>query len=249
MRLLVDIGNRRVKWGLADGATLEGPWFLPASATDTVFESAWNGLRPDAIAVCCVADRDLVTGLRAWARRHWGLELHEIRARARAGELVNGYAEPGALGADRWANLLGARSLLGAVDTVIVDAGTAVTVDAVRADGRHLGGAILAGLEAGRTGLAASAPALPPPAATAGELPARDTRAAIAAGTLVGLAGAVERVTAAVAGDMKRPRRLLTGGDGAALQPLLVRRWRYDEALTLRGIEAAAEEEGCAQSP
>lgn len=67
-----------------------------------------------------------------------------VAERERCG-LVNGYQEPRRLGVDRWLALLGAASLAGG-DCLVVDAGSAITLDLLRADGRHLGGAILPGI-------------------------------------------------------------------------------------------------------
>lgn len=244
MKLLVDIGNSRVKWALARaGAITEGPFAFarPGDASDAAFAIAWGALSPPAaVAVCSVAGPGGTDALAAWTRAQWGLAPYELRPCRRAGALVNGYRDPGALGADRWANLLGARALLGAADAIVVDAGTAVTVDALRGDGRHLGGAILAGLEAGRAGLRAAAPALPAAIDDAG-LPADTPGGAIGAGTLVGLAGAIERLAAAVGSDLERPRRVVTGGDAGRLAPWLGPDWALEPLLTLRGVLAATE--------
>lgn len=249
MKLLVDIGNCRLKWALAERDALRGPYFLSGASEDITrgFGTAWSELQPEAVVFCSVAGSAVAAALREWAGRQWRLDAVEIRSRARAGVLMNGYREPERLGADRWANLHGARALLGAADTIIVDAGTAVTVDALRADGRHLGGAILAGLAAGRAGLGAAAPMLPP-AGDATDLPATDTAGAIAGGTLAGLAGAIERVALEVGRDLQQPVRLLTGGDGATLRARLGDHWHHDELLTLRGVGAAAEAMACAGS-
>jgi len=248
MKLVVDIGNSRVKWAQADGGRLrEGPFGFarPARAPATVYAAEWSDLdAPDAVALCSVAGRQATNAFVSWARTRWGVEPREIRASERAGAIVNAYCEPATLGADRWANLLGVRDLLGAVDAVVVDAGTAVTVDALRGDGRHAGGAILAGLAASRSGLRAAAPALPA-VAEDGALPADSTPVALGAGTLVGLAGGIERVTALVATGLDRPRWVLTGGDAERLAPWLGEHWVHEPLLTLRGV-LAAEEEACA---
>lgn len=244
MRLLVDIGNSRVKWALARaGAIADGPYAFPRpdDAPDAAFAVAWGALQPPAAVAACAVAGQGAAALAAWTRAQWQLEPFELRARARAGALVSGYRDPEALGADRWANLLGVRALLGAVDAIVVDAGTAVTVDALHGDGRHAGGAIVAGLDAGRAALRAAAPALPLPADDAA-LPADTPGGAIGAGTLVGLAGAIERLAAEVGAGLDRPRRLLTGGDAGRLAPLLGPDWTPEPLLTLRGVLAAAED-------
>lgn len=249
MKLLVDIGNSRIKWAVAEHGSLRGPHDLlrPAGDPTPALAAAWGGLQPTAVAYCSVVPGSVTTALREWVGHRWGVDALEIRACGRGGPLTSGYREPARLGADRWANLHGVRVLLGAVDAVIVDAGTAVTVDALRADGQHLGGAILAGLDASRAGLSVAAPTLPAAGDTTA-LPAVDTATAIAGGTLAGLAGAIERVAEEVGRDLARPVHLLTGGDANTLRPWLGDHWQYDELLTLRGVDAVSEGMECAGS-
>ena len=63
---------------------------------------------------------------------------------AKALGVTNGYQQPERLGDDRWMTLLAAREMLPG-DCVLIDAGSAITLDLLRADGQHLGGAILPG--------------------------------------------------------------------------------------------------------
>lgn len=237
MRLLVDIGNSRIKWAVGGPGGLSAPagFARPRADHDDAWEREWGHLAPDAVTVCSVAGRQSVALLRDWVERRWAVPFSEVRARERCGPIINAYADPASLGADRWANLLGARAAFGAVDTVIVDAGTAVTVDALSADGRHLGGAIFAGLSASRAGLRSAAPALPA-AHDEVPLPSDNTAGAIGGGTLIGLAGAIERVAAAVGGRLTAPERILTGGDAERLSPWLDAGWSNDPLLTLRGL-------------
>ncbi|MDZ7830105.1 MAG: type III pantothenate kinase [Halofilum sp. (in: g-proteobacteria)] len=242
MKLLIDIGNSRVKWGVESAGEIEGPYAFAAEADaiTEAFELAWGGLSPASVCFCSVSTGNLPEVLSDWSRGAWDVEPVRVRPAASAGPLVCGYQDPDALGADRWANLLGARDLLGATDVVVVDAGTAVTVDALRADGRHLGGAILPGLRAARAGLHAAAPALPAAGGVAG-LPAKTTAEGMAAGSLVGLAGAIERVAREVGNPLEGPAWLLTGGDTDTLRPWLDPGWRHEPLLTLRGLSAALE--------
>ena len=242
MILLVDIGNSRVKWSRADG---RAPGDIAAFARTVddlgiVLEQEWHRLRVDRVVCCSVAGREPVDCVRRWAERAGLAGVEVLDAAVGTGVLSTAYRDPARLGADRWANLLGARRACPAADAVIVDAGTAVTVDALRADGHHVGGAIFAGLATGRAALRAAAPALPADVGAA-RLPAVDTASAVGGGTLVGLAGAIERVAGEVGAGLERPRCLLTGGDAACLQPLLGEHWIVDPALTMRGLLAFAE--------
>jgi len=246
VKLLIDIGNSRVKWGIGNGHSIEGPFAfpVPGESPAAAFERAWGGLAPRAVRFCSVSLGRLPDELRDWSLRQWGLEPWGLRSSAAAGALVNGYRQPGSLGADRWANLQGARALLGPADAVVVDAGTAVTVDALRADGRHLGGAILPGYRAALDGLRAAAPALPAPGEPAC-LPADATAEAMAGGSLVGLAGGIERVALELGRSLDRPVWLITGGDTDRLLPWLDAAWRHDPVLTLRGLNEDGEGRPC----
>lgn len=245
MRLLVDLGNSRVKWALERAGSFEGPFGFARADADAAaaFDRAWEGLEPDGVVFCSVAGASATGIFRSWLEDRWQLSATEIAAQAQAGAVRSSYRNPAALGADRWANLLGARALLGAADVIVVDAGTAVTVDALRADGRHVGGAIFAGLAAARAGLAQAAPALADACRRDSDtdLPAIDTDAAVSAGTRAALAGAVERVARSVGAELERPACLLTGGDGAALAALLGDGWKHEPLLTMQGLLAAGE--------
>ncbi len=124
------------------------------------------------------------------------------------------YPDPASLGVDRWLGALAACRDYGTA--VTVDCGTAVTVNLVTAGAEFLGGCIAPGLRTAAAGLERCAPALPPAdLELAVELPALDSKAAVAAGVQLGFCGLVEglvaRVTAA-AGCHGVPC-LLTGGD------------------------------------
>ena len=70
--------------------------------------------------------------------------LVRLGATKTCGGVTSAYSEPESLGVDRWLSLLGTAALV-QQDAVIVDLGTAITIDLLRADGQHLGGAILPG--------------------------------------------------------------------------------------------------------
>src|SRR5204863_2422782 len=108
----------------------------------------------------------------------------------------NGYRDKGTLGADRWAAMIGARSEMPASAAAVVNCGTAVTVDALSAGGEFVGGVILPGLFLQRSALATGTAALRVGEGDETSCLAMSTADAIAAGTLYGLAGAVERVCA-----------------------------------------------------
>lgn len=148
MKLLVDIGNSRLKWafstpeGLSTGgdAALESlSGMLPASLLS-------SGPVPTGIRVANVAGPAIGTSIATQLRRRYGLQPVFAGSASAGGGVVNGYHEPRQLGVDRWLAICAAyarhRSAIW-----VVDAGTATTLDHVTADGSHRGGLILPGID------------------------------------------------------------------------------------------------------
>jgi type III pantothenate kinase len=145
------------------------------------------------------------------------------------------------LGADRLCNAAAAWAEQLA-PALVVDAGTALTVDLLDPAGCYLGGAILPGPELALTALAAGTAQLPRAQARWPAQPwGTDTAEALAAGALWGALAAAEGFAARLRGDWPGAAVILTGG----LAPALAERWREGEARlepdwTLRGLAALA---------
>jgi len=252
MRLLVDLGNTRLRWAvLGDDGTLGRPAAVVHGGRplEPVLDAAWSGLAvPEAVLACTVAGGEAAAALAGWCRRRWGVEVMPARAAAAGWGVRNAYHEPERLGADRWAALVAARGLFPGRPVCIVDCGTAVTVDALAADGAHLGGLIAPGLALMRRALAAGTAGVAEADALGGRpqevaLLARSTRDAVTAGTLHCLAAFVARAGADVGGALgPGTMRVLTGGDAPALLSLLDEGWRHEPALVLRGLARMALE-------
>ena len=96
------------------------------------------------LGLSSVLDPERQAELESILQNRFGDAIIRFESQAEACGVVNGYSRPGQLGVDRWLALLGAAQHGG--DVMIIDAGSAITLDLLRADGRHLGGAILPGL-------------------------------------------------------------------------------------------------------
>lgn len=248
MILLLDAGNTRLKWApLAAGRA--GP--ASAAVHRDVPPSEWQrelaaSPRPSRVVVSNVAGAAFGTALREWALAAWGVEPEFVVTTRAAAGIVNAYANPAGLGVDRWLAMIGAwRSARGPL--LVVSAGTALTVDAVDADGRHRGGFIVPGIAMmrdalySRTGGIAAAAALGT-AAREGMFGV-NTAGAVEQGALVAHAALAERAAAElarVAGTA--PRRFLTGGDAPALQPWLETEYELVPDLVLQGLATVATE-------
>lgn len=252
MKLLIDVGNSRLKWGIDTGA---GPRSVGAVAragrsAEALADSVAAGLglpaAPAEVRVASVAGPEATTALAQALARRFGPVVRLARSEAAAAGVTSGYRAPGQLGVDRWLALRAAFRT-DARAACIVAAGTACTLDLAGPGGAHRGGLIVPGLALmqsalhGGTGdLAARAAADPPAAAlpATGALPlvASATGAAMAAGARWALAALVRHHAAALRAEFPDARLLLTGGDAVALQSLLPADAEYSPDLVLAGL-------------
>jgi type III pantothenate kinase len=228
--LAIDCGNSVLKWGLhRDGGWLRRD-AVPLGAMVRL-EPQWGALGEiDTIVVSNVAGHAVGLEIERLLAR-WRARVVRVAARRSECGVVNGYEQPERLGADRWAALIGARALeRGAC--LVVDAGTATTVDMLGADGAFRGGAILPGIELMKRALAQHAAQLPLSEGRLVDAP-RNTADAIETGCLLAHAGAIERLH----GRMEPGARcLVSGGNAAKIAAALRIETRVVDNLVLEGL-------------
>lgn len=239
MKLLVDIGNTRVKWASADAGRL-----TPAQARahdgdlSRCFERAWGSApAPSRVVTVCVAGPAREAALSAWVERNWGLQAEILRATTAVPGLDNEYSDPSQLGVDRWAAVVAAYTHAPGQACCVVDCGSAATIDFVDAAGAYRGGVIVPGLQLMRRSLATGTASLPEVADAAVVLPGRDTAGAIATGTLLGLAALVDGLVGRMTSQCPDAVLFLTGGDAAVLLPYLARAYCHRPDLVLEGAD------------
>jgi len=245
MILAIDCGNTRLKWGLyEDGARQDvsiagnagsAPGWRSVGAV-TIEEMArletdWALLpAPARIVISNVAGksarRSLVTQLARFEVEPLWISAERVQC-----GVTNGYTDPGQLGPDRWAALVGAWHLhRGAC--LVVTAGTATTVDMLSSQGVHCGGIIVAGVDLMKRALARNTAGLELEQGRFAQEP-RCTADAIETGCLHAQAGAVERMYSKLeSGGIC----LLSGGNAARIIPLLNIPVRTVDNLALEGL-------------
>jgi type III pantothenate kinase len=233
-RLLIDAGNTRLKWVVADGPRL-GRIQSAAWSRRNLRALAGRVLRTGhaagSILVCSVAGAAIERALRA-AARDAGVPAPRFVASTRAaGGVHNGYRMPRRLGVDRWLALVGARHLYPRQSLCVISCGTATTIDLLDRTGRHRGGAIVPGPELMVRSLLHGTALIRRRAQSRGRgarrrLFAADTRAAIEGGAWharLAIVAHALREGAALLGAT--PRLVLTGGGStevAAVAPARV---------------------------
>jgi type III pantothenate kinase len=226
--LAIDIGNTRLKWALFDsptpGAALRahGAEFL--ENIDKLADGAWAALEaPQRMLGCAVAADAIKRRVEEQMEELWDVPAQGVDASAQEAGIINGYDHPTRLGADRWVAMIGARHRMLAAGParpmVVVMVGTAVTVEAVDAQGRFLGGFILPGhgimlkaLESGTAGLHV-------PTGEVREFPTNTSDALTSGGTYA-IAGAIERMVQHLRrASGEEPTCFVTGGAGWKMAP------------------------------
>jgi type III pantothenate kinase len=243
--LAIDVGNTRLKWAQyahpRPGAHLLAHGAVFLETIDTLAEREWHTLAPPSSMLGCYVagegvKRRVEEQLELWNH----LEPSWVASTAHACGVTNGYDHPGRLGVDRWVALIGAWHRVLAHGrrrpALVVMVGTAVTVDALDATGRFLGGLILPGfglmlraLEMGTAGLKA-------PTGEAVDFPT-NTSDALMSGGADAIAGAVERMhrkLLARTGD--EPLLIMTGGAAVKLAPITDLRFETVETLIFEGL-------------
>jgi type III pantothenate kinase len=246
--LALDVGNTRLKWALYEepgvGARMlaHGVQFL--ENIEKLAEGDWALLRPPTHVLGCVVAADAVRRRVQEQLELWDVTPQWVVSSLHEAGLHNGYDHPARLGSDRWVAMIGARQRLLARDQrcpcVLVMVGTAVTVEAIDAEGHFLGGIILPGhgimlraLESGTAGLHV-------PTGEVRLFPT-NTSDALTSGGSFAIAGAVQRMVDNLrAHTGQAPVCFMTGGAAWKMAPSLTVPFELVESLIFDGLLAIA---------
>lgn len=242
--LALDVGNTRLKWAQYDtptpGATLlaQGAVFL--ENIDKLAEDEWRAMPPPTRILGCVVAGDTIKQRVAEQMELWDVAPRWVVSSPKEAGLTNGYDHPARLGADRWVAMIGAHHRLLArglrKPCVVVMVGTAVTVEAIDASGKFLGGIILPGhgimlraLESGTAGLHV-------PTGDVRDFPTNTSDALTSGGTFA-IAGAVQRMVENITRHCgEAPECIMTGGAGWKMAPSMSVQFELVDNLIFDGL-------------
>ena len=240
MLITVDVGNSGLKAGVFEGAELLSTARIGREPSGDL--ASLLGVSPAEVeaTVAVSVNRPLLDEFLQGTGRGALVLGRDLES-----PVVNRYRRPEEVGADRLVNAAaGHARVRGAA--VVVDLGSAVTVDVVSKDGEFLGGAIGPGLPSLAAGLAEAAPALPSwDGRSPGAGVPRSTREAIRRGLVAGLVGITERLVremeVAAGHEAGSLPLVLTGGDAGLVGPRLDREALTVPHLTLDGVRLLYE--------
>ena len=234
----IDVGNSRIKWR-ARGPDGDMSGFF--DRTDRRSTDRWPAVRPDRIRVSSVASGKENDDLRRLLEHSFNCSPEFAKTTQSLDGLICGYEDPSRLGIDRWLAMLAARRIA-AGPFVVVDVGTAATIDFVSEDGRHRGGYIVPGLRLMTSALLHGTADVrvtfdPDKLETR---PGRTTASAVRGGVVLMLAdfvrGSIDRFASESAGG---PHVYLCGGDARTIAPLVGYPTVIEPDLVLDGIAIA----------
>ncbi len=242
--LLLDVGNSRLKWGVLDDGNIRRTGHI---SQEKIRDQGLSVLttklprRVDAVRASNVAGTSFATRLSGVIGLHCNADVHFARSEKRGWGVTNSYRQVRRLGVDRWVAMVGAWAEVQSA-CLIVDAGTAVTLDAIDDEGVHLGGQIIPGLETMLDALSSATSEIPLIKASsrqvAGEIKmfGKNTAAAVREGAQNAVAGAVERAIRTLRSNAYDPTIILTGGGAARILGALEDAPLHRPNLVLHGL-------------
>lgn len=235
--LLLDIGNSSAKWMCVDAA---GTLRQGRIDTNALVEELGKDLVGATVLVSSVAAPNIQEALHAELAA-LSKDVWFACSRGSLDGLVNSYEDAQRMGVDRWLAMLAARRRnRGRV--CVVDAGSALTVDLVAADGRHEGGYIIPGTALMERALFAETGRVRDSApANTSVAPGRSTAEAVSHGLLLAQAGAVRMAMSLAEALGERPHLLICGGGSPQLAQVLDIAFEVTPNLVFEGLLRQAE--------
>jgi len=242
MILVLDCGHSRLEWGLAGHHGWHAQGSVANQDIGTLALRSWQNLqRPMRVVGVNVAGEAMRVRVEAQLTR-WRMMPQWLSATEEACGVSNRYAVPSQLGADRWAALVAARTRvleeLFPPACVVVNARTAISVDALDAAGVFRGGIVLPGLNLMLQTLASNTSLKIPPGRY-DDFPINNADA-MTSGSVQAVCGAVEQMRGRLAADGASVTCVLGGGAAGEIAPHLTQPVEVVDNLVLEGALALA---------
>ena len=145
MIALVDIGNSRTKFCIVSEGSRGSVHSLSNELLSSNYLSECLGII-DRLIVASVSYNELTDEIELWCQKH-NINYQRVVSEKSRNDIISAYHQPRQLGVDRWLTLIAANAIYPNENTLIIDAGTATTIDVLASNGIHQGGWILAGID------------------------------------------------------------------------------------------------------
>jgi len=239
MKLLIDAGNTRIKWACVNGEEWLRSGVFPVEQAKELPQQFADVHDVQQIWVSNVAGEKVAQHIRNIKVGQPG-QLHFIASREMQCGVRNCYSNPAQLGSDRWAALVAAWHLVRR-KCMVVNCGTAITIDTLSAQGQFLGGLILPGVELMQSSLVAATNQLRAEQGKYAAFPL-NTADALFSGAVQACCGAVERQYELL-DDASAPV-VLSGGAAGVLKKNINLPLNVVDNLVLQGLLLISQEAG-----
>jgi len=246
LKLLIDIGNSRIKWACLCEGNLENPQVLAYEDLDR--DELFGQIiqikdKPDQVWIANVAGKDFGDGITSVIRNKWNLTPIFARVEPECSGVTNAYRDISQLGIDRWLSVVAAWTRYKA-PACVVSCGTAVTIDGVSGSGRHLGGLIVPGQRMMQDALIRETSGIKAEPGIDFTIKfGASTAECINYGSVRALVSLVDNVAVEMIQTFGQSLcRIITGGYAGQVNALLTNKFEHDPHLVLHGLAIVAEE-------
>ncbi len=249
MLLVIDSGNTRTKWALVNSASEMQATTVCLNADLAISTLKRAAQNANQVLVANVAGQAIAQQIAQLVAPQ---KAHFITARQQATDVINRYEQAEKLGADRWAGLIAAWHIHHQ-PTIVINAGTAITIDCLTTDesnkGIFLGGTIMPGIRLMQAGLTHNTAQLKVDEGSHLTFPL-NTQDAIQTGCLNAAIGAIAVMHNQLESVCGLPPKLVvSGGDASTIAGALIAHLKVDEKrvmivenLVLKGLAILKKE-------
>lgn len=245
MKLLFDIGNTRLKWAYFCDGEVHSSASADASSLDrdTLHQLFGKSPKPDSIWISNVGSKKVLSELLSWFGDEFGLSPNVIRVTESCCGIRNRYRTQAALGVDRWLAAIGARRVMAEGHLIIIDAGTAVTIDWLSERNNFEGGVILPGFNLMHKALIDNTAGIKADYSESHQIIGRTTEECVNSGVVYGLIGAIEHIVMQMQQEIGMPTKvILTGGSAATIEATSDLDLTVQPELVLLGVASVSQE-------
>lgn len=239
--LAIDSGNSFVKWGLFNHGRCLKQGKVQYDKIQNVKNVFKELQAPESIIISHVA-RAATKNQICEQISSWSVKPHWIRSCAFQCGVSNSYSDPAQLGCDRWASLIAAWEMQQQA-CLVINVGTAVTIDALSESGEFLGGIILPGFQLMLNSLQLGTQLFNADMSTYEDFPV-STNSAIQSGIIHSVIGAIERMNNLLSMKINQPVKIsiISGGAASLLFPFIKIPIKAIDNLVLKGLVLIAED-------
>lgn len=249
--LLFDIGNTRLKWALLKAGSMVSSGTIGVAEVGahklaqcfdalTQLDSAW---------VANVGPIEAFNRLQLWLGNRFQIQAHLVRGVEPMKGFHNDYKDASELGVDRWLAAIGARCKVARGDLIVIDIGTAITIDWLSDKNVFGGGVILPGLVLLHSALLDGTSGIKSEISDVAGIIGKTTRECVNSGIVYGLAGAIERIVEEMRKTISRPTTLVfTGGGACAIAEKIRLDGLVEPNLVLQGLHQLALRKAAAEA-